>query len=80
MITFNNSIKVCFYSKIQTQTTQIGNSIFIIKNPVLTGFLKIIGGQSSPIKFGSALEHIKIMKVCYHTQHTDISKIIKRSS
>ena len=65
--TFNHPIKACFSNKkepVKIQT-QIINSIFLIENhPVLTGFWKSIDVQNPlPITFGTALIHIKMLKV-----------------
>ena len=40
-LTFYNTIKACFYNTIQKRTIQIVNSLFLFKNPILTGFLVI---------------------------------------
>ena len=47
------------------------SSIFIIKNPGLTGFIKIIGVKNQlPITFGTDLIHIMILKVRNPNTHT----------
>ena len=42
--------------------TKIENSLFLIENPVLIGFLKIIDVENQlHIKFGKSLKHTKIL-------------------
>ena len=56
--------------------SQIKNSLFIIEDPFIIGFLEIIGVQNQiPIRLGNAFRDIKVSKVRRPTLHTRISNL-----